>query len=390
MSRPTEFSIPFHRPSLGTEEEQAVLRVMRSGWLTTAGEAQAFEQEFGEAAGARHAIAVSSATAGLHLALEAIGIGPGDQVITTPYTFTATAEVIRYLGADPLFVDVLPDDLTINPDAVRAACAHGERIRAILPVHFGGHPCRMDALSSIADEYGIRIVEDAAHAFPAASGGRSLGTWGTCGVYSFYATKTITTGEGGMVVTDDDAIARRMSVMRLHGIDRDVWDRYTSARPSWEYDVVAPGYKYNLPDLLAAIGRVQLRKAGPMREARAAVARLYHEALATCDYLHLPPRSDESSWHLFVIRVDPKLGIARDELMTRLAEAGVATSLHYKPIHLFSYYRDRYRLSAGDFPVSLQAYEHALSLPIYPGLGEAECAYICRSIRQICEGGRGS
>lgn len=390
MNRRTEYSIPFHRPSLGAEEEAAVIAVMRSGWLTTAGEAQAFEQEFAQAVGVEHAIAVNSATAGLHLALEAVGTGPGDLVVTTPYTFTATAEVIRYLGADPLFVDVLPEDLTIDPAAVAVACRTHDRVRAILPVHFGGHPCRMEALTAVAREHGVPLIEDAAHAFPARSSGQALGTFGTCGVFSFYATKTITTGEGGMAVTNDETVARRMRVMRLHGIDRDVWDRYTSERPSWEYDVVAPGYKYNLPDLLAAIGRVQLRKAESMRDARAAVADRYRAGLAGCDYLQLPPESDESSWHLFVIRVGEQAGIARDTLRTRLADAGIATSLHYKPIHLFSYYRDRYRLSRDDFPVSLQAYERALSLPIYPGLGEAQCAYVCRSIREICEGGRGS
>jgi dTDP-4-amino-4,6-dideoxygalactose transaminase len=390
MNQPTEFSVPFHRPSIGEEEEQAVLRVLRSGWLTTAGEAQAFENEFAGAVDAKHAIAVNSATSGLHLALEAIGVGPGDTVVTTPYTFTATAEIIRYLGADPLFVDVLPDDLTIDPDAVAAAC-RSNAVKAIIPVHFGGHPCRMDALDAVSRECDAPIVEDAAHAFPGTVGGRALGTLGACGVYSFYATKTITTGEGGMVVTGNDRLAHRMRVMRLHGIDRDVWDRYTSSRPSWEYDVVAPGYKYNLPDILAAIGRVQLRKAEAMKSARTAIAALYRDYLSPCDYLTLPLEREDSSWHLFVIRIDPdRLPLSRDELMARLAERGVATSLHYKPIHLFSYYRDRYRLSPTDFPVSLQAYERALSLPIYPGMRDEECAYVCETIREICEGGRRS
>jgi dTDP-4-amino-4,6-dideoxygalactose transaminase len=388
MNQPTRLLIPFHRPSLGEQEEQAVLRVLRSGWLTTAGEAQAFEREFASLVGSPHAIAVTSATAGLHLALEALGVGPGDRVVTTPYTFTSTAEVIRYLGADPLFVDVLAEDLTIDPKAVARALELEQTAHAVIPVHFGGHPCRMDELCAAADAHHAPVLEDAAHALPGTSAGRPLGTLGAAGVYSFYATKTITTGEGGMVVTHDESLARRMRTMRLHGIDRDVWDRYTSDRPSWEYDVVAPGYKYNLPDLLAAIGRVQLGKAHAFRQARQAVAGRYRELLGACDYLTLPPDSDESSWHLYVIRLRPeKTRTTRDQLMHALADRGVGTSLHYKPLHLFSYYRDRYGLRPEDFPVSLQAYQCALSLPIYPGLSEESCMHVARSIRDICESG---
>lgn len=387
---PNTDQIPFHRPTIGAEEEEAVLRVLRSGWLTTAGEARAFEEEFAAAVGVKHAVSVNSATAGLHLSLEAVGVGPGDLVVTTPYTFTSSAEVIRYLGADPLFVDVRPDDLTIDPalvaEAIERVEPKSERgpVRAILPVHLGGHPCAMEELRASASRAGAAVVEDAAHAFPARHGGRALGTWGDTGVYSFYATKTITTGEGGMIVTDDERIAKRMSVMRLHGIDREVWDRYTSARPSWQYAIVEAGFKYNMPDILAAIGRVQLRRAEAFLARRREIARAYHELLADIDFLELPPPSNESSWHLFILRIRPELlRVSRDQMISELAESGVGTSVHYIPLHVMPYYRDRYGLKPDDFPVSWDAYSRAISLPIYPGLSDEHVARVAESIRAI-------
>ncbi|MFP4114011.1 MAG: DegT/DnrJ/EryC1/StrS family aminotransferase [Spirochaetota bacterium] len=388
MNRSTDDHIPFHRPSIGAEEESAVLRVLRSGWLTTAGEARAFEEEFRAAVGAAHAVAVSSATAGLHLSLEAIGVGPGGRVITTPYTFTSSAEVIRYLGADPLFVDVRPDDLNIDPELIaRALAEDSERVQAILPVHVGGHPCEMDTICSMARDAGVPVLEDAAHALPASYGGRALGTWGACGVFSFYATKTITTGEGGMVVTDDPKLAKRISVMRLHGIDREVWDRYTAKSPSWHYQVVDAGFKYNMPDLLAAIGRVQLGRAHEFHDRRRAVAAAYRDMLADRDYLELPAESSTSSWHLYVIRLVPdRLSIDRDEFIRRLSERRIGTSVHFIPLHLMPYYRDRYRLKPTDFPVSLDSYSRAVSLPIYPGLTDDEVARIAEAVRTVGDG----
>lgn len=399
MSLNTDDRIPFHRPSIGAEEEAAVLRVLRSGWLTTAGEARAFEAEFASATGAAHAISVNSATSGLHLALEAVGVGPSDRVITTPYTFTSSAEVVRYLGADPLFVDVREDDLNIDPELVANALAgrRGSRggrevpatggaspVRAILPVHIGGHPCAIGELCEMAGDAGVPVVEDAAHAFPASRDGRALGTWGACGVYSFYATKTITTGEGGMVVTADEELAKRMTVMRLHGIDREVWDRFTSATPSWRYAVVEAGFKYNMPDVLAAIGRVQLTRARAFLDQRRAIASRYHELLADRDYLRLPPASGESSWHLYPIRLRlERLSIDRDEFIARLAEAGIGTSVHYIPLHLMPYYRDRYGLKPDDFPVSWDAYRRAVSLPIYPGLSDESVARVAETVVAI-------
>ena len=389
MSRNTDDRIPFHRPSIGREEEEAVLRVLRSGWLTTAGEARAFEAELGAAVGSAHAISVNSATSGLHLALEAVGVRPGGQVITTPYTFTATAEVIRYLGADPVFVDVGPEDLNIDPAGIERALERARDVQAILPVHIGGHPCEMGRINEIAASAGAPVIEDAAHGFPGTCDGRSIGTLGTIGVYSFYATKTITTGEGGMIVTDDSELARRMAIMRMHGIDREVWDRHTSARPAWRYEVVEAGFKYNMPDILAAIGREQLRKARAFLDERRRIAGAYAAMLADCDYLDLPPPSPTGSHHLYVIRLRTgTLAIDRDEFIRRLAELGVGTSVHYIPLHLMPYYRDRYRLKPQDFPVSLDAYSRALSLPIYPGLSDDQVARVVEAIRTVGDGAR--
>ncbi|MFL6229532.1 MAG: DegT/DnrJ/EryC1/StrS family aminotransferase, partial [Pyrinomonadaceae bacterium] len=257
----SENFLPFALPDIGEEEIAEVVDSLRSGWLTTGPKARRFEREFAEfVGGGVEAVAINSATAGLHLALEAAGVGPGDEVITTPYTFTATAEVIRYLGADPVFADVDPFTLNIDPAKVEAAIT--ERTRAVVPVHFGGLACEMEELLGVARAHDLRVIEDAAHALPATAGGALVGSLQTdATVFSFYATKTITTGEGGMITTRDRALAERCRVMRLHGIDRDVFDRYTSHRPAWSYDVVAPGFKYNLTDLAASIGIHQLRKA---------------------------------------------------------------------------------------------------------------------------------
>jgi dTDP-4-amino-4,6-dideoxygalactose transaminase len=379
MSQPTdpagENYIPFARPSIGKEEEEAVLEVLRSGWLTTAGQARAFEREFAAYTGASHALAVSSATAGLHLALDAFGVGPGDKVITSPYTFTATAEIIRYLGADPLFVDIDEESLTIDPEGVEQALKKNPGTKALIPVHLGGQSCRMDLIMENARRHGAVVIEDAAHAFPVITDLGFLGGIGDAGVYSFYATKTMTTGEGGMVITEDPEIARRIGIMRLHGIDREVWDRYTDPRASWKYDVVAPGYKYNLSDMAAALGRVQLKKAELFLRKRRTIAETYLGAFGGADFLELPSSSgaDTHAWHLFILRLrEEKLNIDRDEFILRLQEAGIGTSVHYIPLHMMSYYRERYGYRPEDFPRSLRTYRRAFSLPIYPDMGEEQ------------------
>lgn len=381
MSPSTEF-IPFARPTLGEAEEQAAVGVIRSGWLTTGPQAVAFEREFAEYVGVRHALAVCSATAGLHLALEALGVGPGDTVATTPYTFTATAEVIRYLGADPLFIDVDPCTYNMDPQSLEKALGKLHILKAMIPVHIGGLPCDLDKLSKVAP--GIPIVEDAAHAFPVTSSGRFVGTIGELGVYSFYANKTMTTGEGGMVVTGRDDLAARVRIMRNHGIDREAWARYTSTAASWRYAVVAAGFKYNLMDIAAAIGRVQLSRAASFLQERWRVAKAYLEGFKDLEFVELPQDSNEHAWHLFLLRLRPEcLIISRDQFIEELRIHGVGTSVHYIPLHLMPYYATRYCLTPSDFPMALDCYERTISLPIYPALTEDQVGRIIESVRQI-------
>lgn len=395
---PTIKNIPFARPSLGTEEEQAVLRVMRSGWLTSGHEAEAFEHEFAERAGAAHAVALSSATAGLHLGLEALGVREGEYVAMSPYTFASTAEVTRYLGAHPLFVDIDPD--TLNIDARKLdqtlSCAGQSRVRVVLPVHIAGLPCPMREIQHVIDQPHLRasqraggsgapiaILEDAAHVSPTTTGSR-LGTLGDVGVFSFYANKPITTGEGGMLCTENAQIAERVRLMRLHGIDRQVWDRYRSVGAGWRYEVVEAGYKYNMPDLLAAIGRVQLRRNEALQRRRSDIALYYSTALADTEYLRLPALHGNTSHHLYILRLVPEqLKITRDEFIAKLNELGVGTSVHYIPLHIMPYYRQRYGIKPADFPEALRAFECCISLPIYPDLTDEELEYVVHAVRLV-------
>jgi dTDP-4-amino-4,6-dideoxygalactose transaminase len=389
MSDSAELSpVPFSRPCIGREEEEAVLAVMRSGWLTTGSVTAKFEEEFARIVGARHALALNSATAGLHLSLEALGVGPGSVVLTTPYTFVSSAEVVRYLGADPVFVDIDEDSLNIDParleKALERAVKAGQRVAAILPVHVAGRPCDMESIGHLSRRYGVPVVEDAAHAFPVLQGDRWIGTFGDAGVYSFYATKTITTGEGGMVVTDRDEVAKRIKVMRLHGIDRDVWNRYTAPGASWRYDVVAPGYKYNLTDLAAAIGRVQLGRAQEFLQRRREIVARYTTALNGLDFLRLPVVSEPHAWHLFIVRVNEKrLSIGRDEFITELQKRGIGVSVHFIPLHTMSYYRDRYGLKPESFPVSMRCFSSSISLPLSASLTDDDVERVIRAVSEI-------
>jgi perosamine synthetase len=395
----TDDFIPFHQPSIGDGERAAVLEVLDSGWLTTGSRTVAFEEAFREAVGARHAVAVNSATAALHLAMEAIGIGPGDEVVVPAYTFTSSAETVLYLGARPALADVDPRSANVTPEAVAAAMTPATR--AVEVVHVAGLPADVGGVRRVAP--GSAVLEDTAHAFPspvAAAGGRLAGTLGTAGAFSFYATKTITTAEGGMLVTDDDAIADRARQMRLHGISRDAWKRY-SAAGSWFYEVEAAGFKYNMTDLAAALGLVQLARAHELRAARASIARRYLDGLADAERdgrLHLPVQGtgDEHAWHLFVIRLRPdgpavdgtdvdlaQPGVAglpaalqpvatvRARLIDDLRRRGVGASVHFIPLHLHPLYRSLgYR--PGQFPGAEAAYAGAVSLPIWPGMSDAQ------------------
>ncbi len=393
MNRNTDF-IPFALPCLGPREEEAVLRVLRSGWITTGAETRSFEEEFARFVGVPHALAVNSATAGLHLALEALGVGPGDLVVTTPYTFTATAEVVRYLGADPLFVDIGPDSFSLDPRGVEKTLRDpelGPRVKAVLPVHVAGEVRGMEEILASCARRGIPVVEDAAHSFPSRTALGFAGALGRIGVYSFYATKTITTAEGGMVVTADREAAARMSRMRLHGIDREVWDRYTARDASWRYEVVAPGFKYNLTDIASAIGRVQLSRADEFLARRREIARTYREAFARRDYLIPPEDSRGHAWHLFPLQIDEtKLTLDRDEFIRRLGRKGIGVSVHFIPLHLHPYWRDRYGLRPGDFPEALKKYSRVISLPIYPSLTEDQVGRVIQAVLEVGDGGAGA
>lgn len=397
--------IPFALPCIGEEEIEAVAATMRSGWLTTGPKTQAFEQVFAEAVGAKYAMAVNSATAGLHLAMEAAGIGADDLVLTPTWTFTATAEVTRYMGGHPVFVDVEPDTLNIDVSRLEQCIVelrreHGAKLKAIAPVHFAGQACEMDAILDLAETHGLMVIEDAAHAFPTTVVSRSvhdselcqrkIGTVGHASVFSFYATKTIATGEGGMVTTDDPHLAERIRLMRLHGISRDVWNRYTSTKPSWYYEVVAPGYKYNLTDIASAIGLEQLAKAQLFQTRREAIAQRYHAAFANNPAVEIPilrHTDDTHAWHLYVLRLNlERLSIDREQFIREMAERGVGCSVHFIPLHFHPYWRDRYSLNPAMFPVASREFEHVVSLPIYPGMSDAAIDRVIEAVLDIASG----
>jgi dTDP-4-amino-4,6-dideoxygalactose transaminase len=404
-------SIPFHRPSIGAAERSAVLEVLESGWLTTGARSAAFESAFASFVGSANAVAVNSATAALHLALEGLGVGEGDEVIVPTYTFAASAEVVLYQRARPVLVDV--DPVTVNIDPSAAAAAMSPRTRVVEAVHVAGLPADLPALLTVAGD--VPIVEDVAHAFPspiAACDGRFAGTIGRAGAYSFYATKTITTGEGGMLVTDDDALADRARSMRLHGIGRDAYKRY-AAGGSWFYEIEAAGFKDNLTDLASAIGLVQLERAKALRDARAAIARRYADGLADGvrdGRLHLPAGLEDPAhaWHLFVVRLGTEArrkdaedaalpgvaglpvglrGIAsrRARAIAEMAAEGIGTSVHFIPLHLHPLYREMgYR--AGQFPAAEAAYAGAISLPIWPGMTDAQVDRVVESVIRVLDG----
>ena len=399
-SAPDAF-LPFALPDIGDEEIRAVEACLRSGWVTTGPVTRRFEAAFRDYLGGEvEAIAVNSATAGLHLALEAAGVGPDDEVIVPTLTFTASAEVVRYLGARPVFVDADPRTLSLDPAAVAAAIT--PRTRAIVPVHFAGMAADMDAIGRLARRHGLRVIEDAAHAFPTRYRSRLVGTLDSdVTVFSFYANKTMTTGEGGMVVTRDPRLAERIRCMRLHGISRDAFDRYTARTPSWYYEVVAAGFKYNLTDIASAIGIEQLRKIDRFQDRRTALAQRYDAALAALP-LTLPARPVPGSgsthaWHLYVVRLDraapdgagmggaaataagmaaagkaDTTGSERDALIAGLAERGIGTSVHFIPLHRQPYWRDSCGLHAADFPVAEAAFGAMLTLPLYTRMGDAD------------------
>jgi dTDP-4-amino-4,6-dideoxygalactose transaminase len=383
--------IPFARVVCDGRELEFVKEVLESGWLTTAGKALEFERRFAEYVGAPAACAVNSCTAALHLALEALGVGAGDKVLVPTWTFTATAEVIRYLGADPILVDVDYGTSLLRPEILRQALEAQPEIKVAMIVHFGGQAVPMttangQGILNLCHARGVKVVEDAAHAFPARWRGRMVGSLGDITCFSFYANKTITTGEGGMVTTADEAVLRRCKIMRLHGIDRDVWQRFTADKPTWEYDVVAPGYKYNLPDINAAVGLAQLERAAELRRQRQRCAEHYYERLAKLSCLDLPVLQvpvEDHAWHLFPIILRPEAPVGRDRLIELLAERGIGTSVHYKPIHRLRYYREKYDLDPAQFPNAERLWRGCISLPIYPSLKDDELDYITGTLTEL-------
>jgi dTDP-4-amino-4,6-dideoxygalactose transaminase len=377
--------IPFSLPDIGSEEIEAVSRALRSGWVTTGPECAAFEREFAaEIGGGIEAVAVNSATAGLHLALEAMGAGDGDEVIVPTWTFTATAEVVRYVGATPVVVDV--DQATLNMDLTQLAAAITPRTKAVIVVHMAGLSLNMEKVRNIVGP-DIRIIEDAAHAFPSSFRAVKVGACqhSDAAVFSFYANKTMTTGEGGMVTTRDPKLAARARTMRLHGIDRDVFDRYQSSKPSWAYDIVAPGFKYNLTDSAAAMGRVQLGRAAEMRRRRQDIAEFY-----TREFESLPietpyhgAEGDVHAWHLYIIRVTPQSKRTRDDVVRELATRGVGTSVHFIPLHFHTYWRESLQLEAKDFPVASREFERVISVPLFSKMTQEQVHRVSAAIQDV-------
>jgi perosamine synthetase len=400
-----ETKVPFLRPSLGEGEINEVLDTLRSGWLTSGPKVRRFEVEFAEAVGAKHAVALNSCTAALHLAVEALGLKPGDGVLVPTMTFAATAEVVRYMGAVPILVDC--DPVTANMDLTDAGkklaglregtlpppIPLDTRVVGIIVVHVGGLMMNVGGVRDFAASHGLWVVEDAAHAFPAAWRPSPSKPWERCGegtsaitCYSFYANKTITTGEGGMAVTDDAKLADRMRLMSLHGLSHDAWGRY-SGKGAWDYRIMAPGFKYNLTDIAAAIGIHQLAKAESMRSEREAIAGRYFEAFAGTEELELPPRDPDRvhSWHLFPIRLClERLGVGRNEFVEALKAAGVGCSVHWRPLHLHQYYEETYCWGAEDFPAATALWERLVSLPIFPGMTDAEVMHVVAAVKNIC------
>ncbi len=404
-----EIKVPFHRAAITKDEENAVLDVLRSGWLTTGKYALEFEKKFSASVSdtdkmkeARRAIslsdseiislAVNSNTSGMILAMEACGVREGTAVITTPYTFVSTAACARHLNADVFFADVEKDNYSIDPVKIEEILKKDteHRVRAIVPVHIAGNVCNMRRIMELAQKYStpehkIRVIEDAAHSYPSPTELGYAGTIGDAGVFSFYVTKTITTAEGGMVCTRDSELARRMTVMRMHGMDRTTWDRYTSSRASWEYDIIAPGYKFNLPDILAAIGCCQVDRAQLFYEQRKRIVDMYNKAFSKIDFIRLPPDGEGNSWHLYLMRIIPeKLKITREEFAKKMQEAGLGISVHFIPIFHFTYWRELYPdFTAENFPNAERQYNNTISIPLFPDMTDEQAQLVIDTVIKI-------
>ena len=380
---PHEDFLPYNQPDITEAEIEAVAETLRSGWLAPGPRARAFEAAFASYTGAKQAVALDSATAGMHLALLAMGIGPGDEVITTPTTFAATVNVIIHTGATPVLADIDPDDYCIDPAAVERAIT--PRTKAIMPVHHAGSACRMDEILALARAHGLRVIEDAAHAIGTQIGGRQIGADSDAAVFSFYPTKNVTTGRGGMLVTDDGELADRCRLLALHGMSNDAWDRYT-ARGSWSYRVLAPGYNYAMSDLQAALGHAQFTRVDEFQRKRRELAQRYDQRFAAMAEVVRPIEREGTThaWHLYVIRLRPEtLTIGRDAFIEALKERGIGTSVHFIPIHHHPYYRETYGWAPGDFPAADHAFETMISLPLYTRMTGAEVDRVAEAVEEI-------
>jgi dTDP-4-amino-4,6-dideoxygalactose transaminase len=375
--------LPFHVPDIEEDEIQAVVETLRSGWLTTGARVRQFETDFARYVGSQHAIAVNSCTAALHLALDAVGVREGDEVLVPTMTFAASAEVVLYFKARPVLVDCQADTMNIDPEQIEKAIT--TKTRVIMPVHIGGQPCDMERILEIARVHNLKVVEDAAHALPARYQGRFVGTIGDITCFSFYATKTITTGEGGMATTENPEWAERMRIMSLHGISHDAWKRYT-AEGSWYYDILHPGYKYNLTDVAAALGVQQLKKCDRFWEHRRRCAAWYNEGFKDLPEVSVPYLAPQvqHAWHLYVIQLNlEQLHINRSQFIELLRRENIGTSVHFIPLHLHPYYRDTFGYHAEDFPTASTIFERLISLPIYPTLTEPDVQRVIDTVRTL-------
>ncbi|MBZ0294192.1 MAG: DegT/DnrJ/EryC1/StrS aminotransferase family protein [Anaerolineae bacterium] len=376
--------LSFSPPAISEAEIEAVVDTLRSDWITTGPKTKRFETEFSGYIGAKAALALNSCTAGLHVALATCGIGPGDEVITTPMTFCASANVIEHVGARPVLVDVEPDTLTIDPQRVAEHIT--PRTKAILPVHYAGHPADMRPIMELAHEHKLYVIEDAAHSLPATYEGQNVGTIGDFTAFSFYATKNLTTAEGGMLTGSPDMMDRAR-VISLHGMNRDAWKRYT-AEGSWYYEVVEPGFKYNMTDIQAAIGLVQLGRLEAMQARRREIVAQYNAAFSAIDALQTPTERPnvESAHHLYVLRLNlDRLKINRSAFIEQLKERQIGSSVHFIPVHLHPYYRDKYGFKPEDLPVAYAEYQRLVSLPLHPGLEDEEVLDVIAAVSEICE-----
>ncbi|WP_296326451.1 DegT/DnrJ/EryC1/StrS aminotransferase family protein [Treponema sp. UBA3813] len=390
----SEIKVPFFKPSFDDEEKKAVCDVIDSGWLTTGKVTHDFECEFASFVGSKHALAVNSNTSGMILAMEACGVKAGKAVITTPYTFVSTATSAVHLGGDVFFADIEKDSYSIDPVKIEEILKKDSehKICAIVPVHIAGNLCDMERICALAKKYStpqnkIYVIEDAAHSFPSKTSRGYAGTLGDIGVFSFYATKTMTTGEGGMITTDDDALAKRMSQMRLHGMNRDAWDRYTNPKASWEYDIIAPGFKSNLPDILSAIGRVQLKKAVSFDEKRKKIVKIYNQAFKDLDFVILPPDGEGNAWHLYLLHLDSsKLDCDRNAFAKELQEQGIGISMHFIAIFNFTYWQEKYPdFRAENFPNADEHSKNTITLPLFPDMSEEQAQIVIKAVKEAGE-----